>query len=65
VKKRLQRARKYVILVDIFGVTILNGVPEVCVTQLDGVRLTELSLWSTGSIELSKIRMITGQMTGV
>jgi hypothetical protein len=65
VKKRLQRARKFAIMVDIFGVTVLNAVPEVCVTQLDRVRLEELSLWSTGSMELSKIKMIIGQMADV
>jgi hypothetical protein len=52
-------------MVDIFGVTILNAVPEVCVTQLDCVRLEELSLWSTGSVEMSKIKMIIGHMAGV
>jgi hypothetical protein len=65
VKKRLQRARKFAMMVDIFGATILSAVPEVSVTQLDGVRLEELSLWSTGSVEMSKIKMIIGHMAGV
>ena len=40
-KKRLQRGRKFELLVRIFGTDILHAVPEVSVSCLDGVRLAD------------------------
>lgn len=40
--KRLQRARKFSLLVDVFGTPILHAVPQVAVTKMDGIRLEDL-----------------------
>ena len=41
-QKRLQRARKYVVVVGVFGTSVLSAVPEVTVSRLDGLSLGEL-----------------------
>ena len=41
-KKRLQRARKFVCLVDLLGVGILHAAPMVSVSRLDSIGLKEL-----------------------
>ena len=41
-QKRLQRARKFLLLVDVFGPFVLNVVPEVSVSRLDMVKLDDL-----------------------
>ena len=41
-QKRLQRARKFVLLVEIFGPFVLNIVPEVSVSRLDLIKLDDL-----------------------
>jgi hypothetical protein len=41
-QKRLQRARKFLLLVDIFGPFVLNVVPEISVSRLDMVKLDDL-----------------------
>ena len=41
-KKRLQRGRKFELLVRIFGTGILSAVPEVSVSRVDQVRLEDL-----------------------
>jgi hypothetical protein len=37
--KRLQRARKFLHLVEALGEDVLNAFPEVCVSRLDGIRI--------------------------
>lgn len=52
-KKRLQRARKYVLLTSLFGEKILQAAPEVSVTRLDALKLDDLSrLASESSVSL-------------
>jgi hypothetical protein len=63
-KKRLQRGRKFVLLVKALGNDILYAVPEVSVTRLDAIRLEELALLCTGSIEEVKVKRILSKMTG-
>jgi hypothetical protein len=41
-QKRLQRARKFLLLVDVFGPFVLNVVPEVSVSRLDMIKLDDL-----------------------
>jgi hypothetical protein len=41
-QKRLQRARKFLLLVDVFGPFVLNVVPEISVSRLDLVKLDDL-----------------------
>ena len=41
-QKRLQRARKFLSLVDVFGPFVLNVVPEISVSRLDTVKLDDL-----------------------
>jgi len=41
-QKRLQRARKFLLLVEIFGPFVLNVVPEVSVSRLDLIKLNDL-----------------------
>lgn len=57
-RKRLQRARKFVLLVDIFGEVILSIVPEICVSRLDRLRLEDLQRLATGSVEQKAIAEI-------
>jgi hypothetical protein len=39
IKKRLQRARKFLMIVELFGTTVLNAAPGVSVSRLDLVSL--------------------------
>jgi hypothetical protein len=41
-QKRLQRARKFLLLVEVFGPFVLNVVPEISVSRLDMVKLDDL-----------------------
>jgi hypothetical protein len=61
-KKRLQRGRKFVLLVKIFGKDILFVVPEVSVTRLDGVKLEDLVKLETGSVETNRVTRILARM---
>jgi hypothetical protein len=61
-KKRLQRGRKFVLLVKIFGKDILYVVPEVSVTRLDGVKLEDLVKLETGSVETNRVTRILARM---
>lgn len=42
--KRLQRARKFLGLVDALGEAVLQVVPEVCVSRLDLVKLEDVTV---------------------
>jgi hypothetical protein len=58
-QKRLQRARKFLLLVDIFGMAVLNSVPEVSVSRVDVLRMEELRSLADGScmkMEVESIR---------
>jgi hypothetical protein len=61
-KKRLQRGRKFVLLVKIFGKDILFVVPEVSVTRLDGVKLEDLVKLETGSVETNRVTRILARI---
>jgi len=41
-QKRLQRARKFLLLVEVFGPFVLNVIPEVSVSRLDLIKLDDL-----------------------
>jgi hypothetical protein len=43
IKKRLQRARKFLMIVELFGKTVLNAAPGVSVSRLDLVSLQMLA----------------------
>jgi len=57
-QKRLQRARKFVILVDVFGEQALQWVPEISVSRLDVVRLEDLQKIATGLLEQKRVQAI-------
>jgi hypothetical protein len=57
-RKRLQRARKLVTLVDIFGEQVLQWVPEISVSRLDVVRQEDLQMIAAGSIEQRRVLAI-------
>jgi hypothetical protein len=61
-QKRLQRARKFVILVDVFGEQALQWVPEISVSRLDIVRLEDLQKIATGSIEQKRVQAIKDKL---
>ena len=61
-QKRLQRARKFVILVDIFGEQVLQWVPEISVSRLDLVRLEDLQKIASGSIEQKRVQIIKNKL---
>jgi hypothetical protein len=62
VKKRLQRGRKFLLLVKIFCEDILYAVPEVSVTRLDGVEIADLLKLETGSVETNRVTRILARM---
>jgi hypothetical protein len=62
VKKRLQRGRKFLLLVKLFGKKILHAVPEVSVTRLEPVKLEDLTKPATGSVETSRVKRILARM---
>jgi hypothetical protein len=43
IKKRLQRARKFLMIVELFGTTVPNAAPDVSVSRLDLVSLQLLA----------------------
>jgi len=61
-QKRLQRARKFVILVDVFGERVLQLVPEISVSRLDLVRLEDLQKIASGSIEQKRVQNIKNKL---
>lgn len=61
-KKRLQRGRKFALLVKIFGKDILYAIPDVSVTRLDGVKLEDLVKLETGSVETNRVTRILARM---
>jgi len=63
-QKRLQRARKFVIIVDIFGEQVLQWVPEISVSRLDLVRLEDLQKIASGSIEQKRVQIIKNRLLG-
>jgi hypothetical protein len=62
-KKRLQRSRKFLLLVRTFGENVLHAVPEVSVIRLDSVKLEDLTKLVTGSVEANKVKRILARMT--
>ena len=61
-KKRLQRGRKFALLVRIFGSGILSAVPEVSVFRVDQVRVEDLLAFSKGTTGAAKIKRILQKM---
>ncbi len=61
-EKRLQQGRKFCVLADVFGTSILHAVPEVSVTRLDVVSLKALMRLQTGSMEQIKVKAILSRM---
>jgi hypothetical protein len=61
-RKRLQRARKFVTLVDIFGEQVLQWVPEISVSRLDVVRQEDLQKIAAGSIEQKRVLAIKARL---
>jgi hypothetical protein len=57
-QKRLQRARKFLLLVDTFSVSVLNSVPEVSVSRLDVLRMEELRSLADGSCMKTEVESI-------
>lgn len=64
-QKRLQRARKFVILVEIFDKQVLQWVPEISVSRLDLVRIEDLQKIATGSIEQKRVQDIKAKFQGL
>lgn len=61
-KKRLQRARKFEILVRILGESIMGAMPEVCVSRVDQIRMVDLEAFLTHSMEARIKRILQKQL---
>ena len=61
-KNRLQQARKFVLLVQVFGSNILHIVPEVSVTRLDSLRLSDLQKLANQAEGSPRVQEILGKM---
>ncbi|KAJ9126261.1 hypothetical protein QFC24_001989 [Naganishia onofrii] len=57
-QKRLQRARKFLLLVDVFGMPVLDSVPEVSVTRVDALRVSDLRALSDGTFFKAEVESI-------
>ena len=57
-KKQLQRGRKFLALCNALGTEVLGFVPEICVTRVDTVKLSELEKLKEGSMEKIRVREI-------
>ncbi|KAJ9091913.1 hypothetical protein QFC21_007026 [Naganishia friedmannii] len=57
-QKRLQRARKFSLLVDTFGMSVLNSVPEVSVSRVDVLPMEELRSLADGSCMKKEVESI-------
>lgn len=67
-QKRLQRARKFLLLVDAFGMSVLDSVPEVSVSRVDLLRMEELRSLADGSCmktEVESIRQKQDSLNGM
>ncbi|GHJ89531.1 hypothetical protein NliqN6_5933 [Naganishia liquefaciens] len=67
-QKRLQRARKFLLLVDAFGMSVLDSVPEVSVSRVDVLRMEELRSLADGSCmqaEVDSIRQKQDSLKGM
>jgi hypothetical protein len=67
-QKRLQRARKFLLLVDAFGMSVLDSVPEVSVSRVDVLRMEELRSLADGSCmqaEVNSIRQKQDSLKGM
>jgi hypothetical protein len=67
-QKRLQRARKFLLLVDAFGMSVLDSVPEVSVSRVDVLRMEELRSLADGSCmkkEVESIRQKQDSLKGM
>jgi hypothetical protein len=61
-QKRLQRARKFDALVGLFGKQVLLMAPEISVSRLDVLKLSDLEKFATGSLERIKVQEIKEQL---
>ena len=61
-KKQLQRGRKFLALSNALGTEVLGFVPEICVTRVDTVKLSELEKLKEGSMEKIRVREILSAM---
>ena len=61
-QKRLQRARKFALLVDVFGASILLFVPEVSVTRVDLIKMGDLQKFASGLIERERVQEIRAKI---
>ncbi|KAJ9093495.1 hypothetical protein QFC20_007119 [Naganishia adeliensis] len=57
-QKRLQRARKLLLLVDAFGMSVLDSVPEVSVSRVDVLRMEGLRSLADGSCMKTEVQSI-------
>lgn len=57
-QKRLQRARKFALLVTVFGESVLLFVPDVSVTRVDLIKMGDLQKFAGGSFEQERIKEI-------
>ncbi|KAJ9099793.1 hypothetical protein QFC21_003791 [Naganishia friedmannii] len=60
-QKRLSRARKFLVLVDVFGISVLDSVPEVSVTRVDALRVNDLHAMAEGSCMKALVESIRRQ----
>jgi hypothetical protein len=58
IKKRLQRARKFLLIVELFGTTVLNAAPEVSVSRLDGIGLQILVGFAREGVDSTEISAV-------
>jgi hypothetical protein len=61
-QKRLLRGRKFDVLVGLFGRQVLFLAPEVSVSRLAVLKLSDLENFATGSLERIKVQEIKEQL---
>lgn len=61
IRKKLQRSRKFDLLVAIFGDWVLDAVPQVCISRLDSIRIEALEGLRSGSVEQIRVLRIKGR----
>jgi hypothetical protein len=56
--KRSQRASKFLLLIDTFGMSVLNCVPQVSVSRVDVLRMEESRLLADGLCMKTEVESI-------
>ncbi|WOO86350.1 uncharacterized protein LOC62_08G009831 [Vanrija pseudolonga] len=64
-QKRLQRARKFTLLVGLFGAVVLHAEPEVSVSRIDALKLTDLYLLAQEKSSCAMIQVVVRKLASI